>query len=127
MLCTGMINLTSNASSVCPQATFHCSAMSLQVSVLRWFFNNEVFSSYPYDPSDQYPLTVNAINEAYNTLVGGVNTTITSASLDSNNDLNSLSIMTVNNISALQRAGVLSVSCGSFRDQNRTFIALNGM
>lgn len=121
-----MINLTSNASSACPEVTFHCFALNLEGTVLRWFFNTDVFAVYTYNQDTD--LNFDFENQTYNALVGGVNVTVISAIQNPNNldAVTFLSIMTVTNISTLQKAGVRSVSCGSFTVQSNISIMLSG-
>ena len=82
-------------------------------TVLRWFYDTFVFTQYAFNPADSYPLTVEAINATYNTLVGGVDIQILAANLVADRSMVSfLSTMTVN-VSALQKAGISNISCGS--------------
>lgn len=122
---TGLIDLTTNSSSVCPQVAFRCFALDLQGTVLRWFFNDDAFAVYTYRLNDQYPLSVDPENQTYS---ARVNTEIIYVSQNSSNQdvFTFLSILTVIDISNLQNAGVQNISCGGFSIQNRTSILPNG-
>ncbi len=94
--------------------TFTCSAVDLPSTVLRWFLNGDYFALYALDETDLYPLPVQPLNATYNSQVGSVDIQILSASPNQDNqDIASfVSKMTVT-ISALQKAGISTVSCGS--------------
>ena len=126
---TGMINLTGDESSLCPIVTFTCIAVNQQEPILNWYFNDDRFARYPFDPDfpSQYPLTLEPENATFNSLVGGVQIQITASGIENNASF--LSTMTVN-ISALQEAGVSTLSCGSSlfnrRIINMAFNSSNG-
>ncbi len=118
-----MLNLTASSSNVCPEVTFSCSAVDL-LTTLRWFFNDELFATYAYIPTHEYPFTLLPGNATYNALVGGVDIQILEASPNEDNPDSAtyLSTMTMN-VSALQGAGVSTVSCGSFTRKSSLNVA----
>lgn len=104
--------MTANLSSVCPEVILTCSVVGIPSSTLRWFFNNNsVLATYPFDQTDEYPLTV----EPNDALLGIVEIMILEASLNADNvDLtNFISTLKVN-AAALQAVGVSTIMCGSF-------------
>ncbi len=117
--------MTASSSNVCPEVTFSCSAVDF-LTTLRWFFNDDLFATYAYIPTPEYPFTVLPGNATYNALVGSVDIQILEVSLNEDDpDMASfLSTMTVN-ISALQGAGVSTVSCGGFSQRSNIDIAFN--
>ena len=106
-----MTAITSN--NLCPEVNFICSAVDLPSTVLRWFFNDVEYATYVFGSMHEFPQAVQTRNTTY-TEVSGVDIQILNASLNEDNqDVASfLSAMTAN-ISALQGAGVSTVSCGS--------------
>lgn len=119
MIILGSLNLTANSSG-CPVVTFTCSAVNFSSNILWWFLNNKSISSYNADPDHEYPLKWIASNATLNARVGGVQIQILSAMIspDDVNRASFLSTMEVNN-SALHKAGIYSVSCGT-RTENTT-------
>ena len=107
--------MISRPSDICPDVTFICSAVDLPSTVLRWFFNDELFALHSFVPSDSYPIAAQLIvNMDLNIQLGDVDIKIEEASQP---DLtvevaNFLSTMKLN-ISALQVRRVANVSCGS--------------
>ena len=99
--------------------------MDIQAT-LQWFFSDRQFALYPISQTDSYPLTVEPQDTTLNTLVGGVDIQILSASLNEDNpdQASFLSTMTVN-ISALQGAGVSTISCGSLGVRQTIGVRLN--
>ena len=116
-----------NTTSVCPKVIFNCSAEDLSSTNLRWLIDGNIFASYLLDPDDEYPIAVEPSNTTLNALIGGVDIQILAASQNEDNlDIASyLSIMTVNNISALQGAGASTLSCGRFTERDDIDLTLN--
>ena len=95
-------------------------AMDIVGTSVRWFFNDELFALQDIVNIDEYPFTVEPRNATYNALVGGVNIQIITAG--PNVDLASFNSTLTVNISALQTAGVSSISCGLFSTAGRSFL-----
>lgn len=74
-----------------------------------------MFAAYSYDPSNQYPLCVEATNLTYNTEIGGAEICVLEATQNAENldRINFISSITVN-LTALEAAGVFNISCGRF-------------
>ena len=119
----GAIDLNVPSPGVCPEATFICTAESLNSSNLRWFLNDYFFATYAIILSHQYPFSLEPQNLTYSTLVGGVDIQILEANPNENNpDIVSFrSSITFNNISQLQVAGISVISCGQIRADRRDY------
>ncbi len=119
----GVVRLTSSMSSICPEVNFLCSTFDFTSSTLRWFLDNIMIGIYTYNPNDEYPLPVMVSDATLDAQVGGVDIQIMAANLRDNR-LFSTMRMTVN-ISAVQQAGVHSISCGDFVEKMTLSVILS--
>lgn len=113
-------------SETCPIVTITCSAENIPSTVLRWFFDDTTFAIHAFRSSENYPLSVFPENETFNDIVGGVDIRILSASNnESNLDVASFfSVMTAN-FSALKKAQVSQIGCGTFILRNTLEVTYN--
>lgn len=109
--------LTANSLKMCPEVTLTCSIVDLPSTSLRWFFNGNEFARYTISTNDFYPMQIEPENTTHYTLLGCINIRILEASVNEDNPdrANFLSTITCN-VSSLQRAGISTISCGSFTE-----------
>ena len=98
----------------------HCIVVDFD-SVIRWFFDNTQFASYTFSPNENFPRNATIENEQLNLQVGGVDVQILGAVPNDNNpDAFSFNSSLAANISALQLAGISSISCGGLSPASRS-------
>lgn len=110
----------------CPIVMVTCSVENIPSTVLRWFFDDTTFAIHTFRSSENYPLSVSPENETFNDIVGGVHIQILSASHnESNLDVASFQSVLTANFSALQKAQVSEISCGTFMLRDNLAVTYN--
>ena len=105
------LNTISSHGMVCPQATFNCNATDLPSTTLRWFINDDIIASYPYDPSHQFPydFTPSQSMWTHEVTICILQASFSASSMDRANFHSTLS----GHLSMIREMGGHSVSCGS--------------
>ena len=93
---------------VCPQATFNCNATDLPSTTLRWFINDDIIASYPYDPNHQFPRNIQSMS-THGVIIHILQAYFSASSMDRASFHSTLS----GNLSVIREMGGHSISCGS--------------
>ena len=101
------LNTTSFHGMVCPQATFNCTATDLPSTTLRWFINDDIIASYPYDPSHQFPRNISMLTHGVTIHI--LQASFSNSSMDTANFNSTLS----GSLSVIREMGGHNISCGS--------------
>ena len=103
-----VLNTISSHGMVCPQATFNCTVIDLPSTTLRWFINDDIIASYPYDPSHQFPRDIQSMS-THGVTIRILQASFSASSMDTANFHSTLS----GNLSVIREMGGHSISCGS--------------
>ena len=118
-----MSNVTLLA-GVCPQVTFNCTAVDIPSTTLRWFINDDIIASYPYDSNHQFPKdhTITTMSSPWRDVV--MIQIVEASYNDNNHDRGNFQSTLTTNLSAVRELGGENVTCGSAGTKSNT-IELN--
>ena len=111
-----VLNTISSHGMVCPQATFNCSATDLPSTTLRWFINDDIIASYPYDPSHEFPRNIQSMS-THRVTIRILQASFNASSMDTANFYSTLS----GNLSVIREMGGHNISCGSTGTKSNNF------
>ena len=92
--------------------------MDIPSTTLRWFINDDIIASYPYDPSHQFPYDDNIASPPWRdvVMIQIVNASFSNNSRDRGNFQSTLTA----NLSAVRELGGENITCGSTGTKSNT-------